>query len=364
VKIPILNIYHLLLYAWDALDEGELVRVDAEPSTRLADLFGHVLAGGTAHLIRRGLDRDYLAHREEIPGVRGKIDVAATIKTAALTRAHAVCEFDEFSYDVPHNRILKSTLRNLLAVPELDPVVAARLLEVYRRMPEVSEIRISTRSFRAVQLHRNTGYYRFLLSVCLLVHEQLRVDERTGEAEFRDFARDEPAMRRLFERFIRNFYNRHAHGFRVKAEKFRWQQVTGGKADRQRLPVMITDTSLISPDRRLVIETKFVPQALVAGPGGGDPKVRSSHLYQLYAYLMNLSVRHRMPVEGVLLYPFTQEHVDLAFEVQGHRLRVRTVDLNQPWPRIEADLLTLIPTLRIEHAGGRGTGSSQPLAVE
>ena len=158
MKIPILNIYYLLLYAWDALEEGEVVRADAEQSTQLADLFARVLASGTAHLIRRGADRGYITHSEIIPGVRGKIDLARTIKTAALTRAQIACEYDELSYDVVHNRILKATIRDLLYVKELDEGARAALTDVYRRMPEVTPIRVTRQGFRLVQLHRPSAH--------------------------------------------------------------------------------------------------------------------------------------------------------------------------------------------------------------
>ena len=57
----------------------------------------------------------YLAHTmphvplfrsKEFAGVRGKLDVAATVKAATLLRARAIREFDELSYDVVHNQIL------------------------------------------------------------------------------------------------------------------------------------------------------------------------------------------------------------------------------------------------------------------
>ena len=73
MEIPIANIYYLLCYAWDVLDEKEtLADVDVINSTDLLDLFARVLVNGTRRLIRRGLDRGYLPRQDEIPGVRGK----------------------------------------------------------------------------------------------------------------------------------------------------------------------------------------------------------------------------------------------------------------------------------------------------
>src|SRR5207253_3464761 len=103
MDIPIQNIYYLLCYAWDHLEEGAVVDIGGLDSTELADLFAHVLIGGTNHLLRRGLDRGYLTCSDDLATLRGKIDVTATIKRSLTTKARAHCHFDELSHDVLHN---------------------------------------------------------------------------------------------------------------------------------------------------------------------------------------------------------------------------------------------------------------------
>jgi 5-methylcytosine-specific restriction enzyme subunit McrC len=51
VKIPIQNLYYLLCYAWDRLDERDIVAVDAAGVTSLADLFARVLINGSNPLL-------------------------------------------------------------------------------------------------------------------------------------------------------------------------------------------------------------------------------------------------------------------------------------------------------------------------
>ena len=54
MEIPIQNIYFLLCYAWDKLDERDVVDVDPVGITELVDLFSRVLISGTNHLLKRG----------------------------------------------------------------------------------------------------------------------------------------------------------------------------------------------------------------------------------------------------------------------------------------------------------------------
>ena len=65
MKVPIQNIYYLLCYAWDKLEERDLVDVSMSDYTQLADLFAKVLINGTTYLFKKGLDRDYIDIEED-----------------------------------------------------------------------------------------------------------------------------------------------------------------------------------------------------------------------------------------------------------------------------------------------------------
>ena len=78
--------------------------------TSLLDLFARVLNNGVEHLIRRGLDRDYVSHTEVTAGVRGRIRLADSLKSLTIPQARLCCEFDDFRYDVVHNQIVKSVV--------------------------------------------------------------------------------------------------------------------------------------------------------------------------------------------------------------------------------------------------------------
>ena len=213
-KIPIANVYYLLCYAWSHVEERDVVRLEElEGLEGVQDLLGKVLAEGTFRLIRRGLDRGYLEVREDLAGIRGKIAVGETAKRALRARGQVACEFEELSHDVLHNRILRSTLGSLLRLPDLHSDVRAEIRNAYTKLDGVSVVPLNRRLFQQVQLDRNRRYYRFLLSICRLIHEQLLVDERSGEARFIDFS--EERMERLYEDFIIEFYRREQDRYRV-----------------------------------------------------------------------------------------------------------------------------------------------------
>jgi 5-methylcytosine-specific restriction enzyme subunit McrC len=338
--IPIENIYYLLCYAWDRLEEASLTNVTPTPDMRLPDLFARVLGSGVAHLLKRGLDRAYVTTEEEIAGVRGRLDVSMSLKRATFPRARAWCAFDELSADTLPNRIVRTTLRALASVADLDATLAEELRELYRRMPGVQEVRITGQSFRRLTLGSNNRYYGFLLDICELVHRNLLVEERTGAVRFRDFTRDDAQMARLFERFLFQFYAREQTVFRVEAPHLEWH-ATGEDDALECLPRMRTDIVLSSPERLIVLDAKYYAETLAEY--FGKSTIRSAHLYQIFAYLRHLDGR-ASKVEGILVYPRTTETVSVRVTVFDHPMQATTINLAEPWPAIHRSLLAMLGT--------------------
>ncbi len=339
--IPIENIYYLLCYAWNKLDEKDIVDISSLKSTQLVDLFAKVLLSGTHHLVRRGFDRGYLEFSEDTKRPRGKIDFARTLKRNLLIENRLSCDFDELDYNVLHNRILKTTIRNVMTVENLDRELKEGLHEINRRLWEISEVSLSAQLFRRVQLHRNNYYYGFLLSICELVFDALLASEDPGKMRFRDFARDENQMAKLFESFVRNFYVLEQDRFRVQSLKIAWQVEDENDAAVNYLPEMKTDVCLTSGERRIILDCKFYRDALQTN--WQKRTLHSSHLYQLFAYLRNkASEPGWSQCEGILLYPTVTTPLNLTYKIQGHPIAVKTVNLNQDWRSIHNEMLDLI----------------------
>ena len=124
--------------------------------------------------------------------------------------------------------------------------------------------------------------------MCRLVHDQLLLDERSGDARFADFTDEK--MAKLFEDFVTEFYRRELVGFRVNhsGRRIKWNDDGTSDSQRSMIPRMEADVILETADRRvgprrIVLDTKFYRETLSGHYGG--LKLRSNHLYQLLAYL-------------------------------------------------------------------------------
>jgi len=348
-KIPIQNIYYLLCYAWNRLEERDVVDVTGIDSTSLVDLFAKVLGGGVERLMRRGLDRGYVEYAEDTRCLRGKLMFSPTIKRNLLMKAQVHCEFDELSHNVLHNQILRTTLRHLIRVESLDSQLKERLIGLYRRFHEVDEIELSNKVFGRVQLHRNNAFYDFLLKICELVYENLLASETPGKSKFRDFLQDDASvMGTLFEEFVRNFYKIETSWYKVYKEGINWKVDSLDELSLQHLPRMETDISIESKDYKIVIDTKFYKETLASNRG--VEKIRSQHIYQIFAYLKNLEKQGGINTNctGVLLYPTVQKELSLNYNIDGHKVMIQTINLNQEWQVIDKDLKELLDVARPE----------------
>lgn len=314
--------------------------VDADSCQDLNNLFARILAAATHQLIRRGLDQSYVAFEEETPRIRGRIDFSASEKKQTRTRGKLVCIYDELSPDVLHNRIVKATVRLLLNDRRVKTETRKSLRKVFDGFGRIGELRVTPHHFHRVQLHRNNRSYRFILHLCELIHASLLPGKSAdGSRRFRDFTRDEKIMAKIFEDFVRNFATRRFPEAKVSAMHIDWRATEHGEGTPAMLPRMITDVSVAWPNRKLILDCKYYREALVTRYDA--LRFHSGNLYQLNAYLTNQAVQTGWEnVEGMLVYPTNGYSFDHTFTLHSrHRIRVSTIDLQQPWPEIETELL-------------------------
>mgnify|MGYP001018315757 FL=1 len=341
MQIPIQNIYYLLCYAWNKLEESEIVNVNEIDSTELIDLFAKVLSNSCSRLLKQGLDRYYVEHEDVIMGIKGKFNFSATIKQNVLPLSKTACIYDEFDYDILHNQILKTTIGKLLRTKNLDSSIKDELYKVYLKLPPISEIVIRKAMFNQIRLHRNNYHYDFILKVCQIVNENLLIDKSKGNYKFQDFTREEKAMARLFEAFVRNFYKIETD-FSVSSDSIKWQFESDNAEDLDMLPAMLTDITLQGKNKKIIIDTKYYKEAFQTRYD--KQKINSSNLYQLFSYLKNQEMDSEITLncEGILLYPSIQNDFVHSFKYENHKIRIMAINLNQDWQKIRTDLLKIV----------------------
>lgn len=336
--IPIQNVYYMLSYAFQVLNEQGYKNLATEEFNNTAELCAAILAKGIASQLKRGLGREYISQTEALSTLRRKIDIAESIKTQSLMKQQLVCSYDEFSVNSYMNRVIKSTVELLLR----SDIAKSRKKELRKLMvffAEVDTVDLYNIDWR-MKFNRNNQTYQMLIAICYLVVKGLIQTQTTGETKLMDFF-DEQRMCRLYEKFILEYYRKHYPGIKANPSQIPWQ-LDDGISDM--LPVMQTDIMLSNGDRVLIIDAKYYGHT--TQQQFGINTLHSGNLYQIFTYVKNKE--HELAgkaheVAGMLLYAKTDELVlpDNEYLMSGNKITVRTLDLDCGFQEI-ADQLDII----------------------
>jgi 5-methylcytosine-specific restriction enzyme subunit McrC len=343
MKIPIENIYYLLSYAWNKLDEKDKVNVAIDDKTELLDLFAKILINATRILLKRGIDKSYIEHTEELAGIKGKLEIGQTVKRNILFKQRTVCSFDEFSSNIVSNRILFTTLYKLSRTKGLNHELKEQLVGLQRMIVNVDSIELKPSLFKQIRLNRNNQFYGYVMNVCQIIYENTFPSEESGKYRFTDFTRDERKMNQLFEAFIKNFYIREQRKYsKVRREIIKWNFEEIDNLSHNYLPQMETDITLENETEKIIIDAKYYSETMALNYD--REKIKSNNLYQLFSYLMNQEDGNTKSTNatGILLYPTIEKEYDLQFQYKQHNIQIKTLNLNTSWKNISKRLKEII----------------------
>ena len=91
--------------------------------------------------VRRGLSHRYVGTEDDLPRLKGKLDVQRQFSRNVVRPDRLACRFDEFSPDTPLNRVLKAAIVRLIKLSDSHDNKRI-LIELLARFDDVSEIAI------------------------------------------------------------------------------------------------------------------------------------------------------------------------------------------------------------------------------
>ena len=110
-RIPVRNLWLLMLYASDLFRELEKAKVAVEDNPDdIPDLVAELLCRQVERRIQRNLSYGYQSREAILGRVRGRIDLLATERHRLLDRGKIACRFDELTVDTARNRFVRAAL--------------------------------------------------------------------------------------------------------------------------------------------------------------------------------------------------------------------------------------------------------------
>ena len=307
---------HMLAVAHDLkVASGELAALTVQRQN-LLELLIALFANRLLEAARRGLPRRYVEHEEELPQLRGRLNIVRQFTRFAGRPDILACRFDELSANTPLNRVLKAAVSRLLRTTR-SAANARRLAEAAARFEFVGNSADPLKE--AVGLDRTNTEFHDLHHLAQLF---LRGDwQTTTTGESTGFSLLFP-MNELFENFIgkcleRTLAHRHV-GLQTKDRYALKGPFEKGLFNLQ------PDAVIKNPT--LVLDTKWKELA----PTNNTLGVSQGDIYQILAYARAYDAQH-----VILLYPWRK-----ALEVGINRtwtepstkrkLHIATVDVGQP----------------------------------
>lgn len=291
------RLIHMLAVVHDLrIDAGSLAQLGWQKDTIL-ELLIRLFCARLMEAVRMGLPRRYLDHADDLPALRGRLDVTRQFSRHAVAPQRLACRYDKLSSDIALNQVMRA------AVTRLQHVAKARdnqriLRELGFAYADVSEVSIPALRWDQITLDRTNQRWSELLSFARLLltdrYQQTTAGAIDGHALLFE-------MHALFEQYVTRLITRAlaGSGYRVVAQSGHRDCLFEGGTGRFRTK---PDLIIRQGDQTvLVIDTKWKRMA----PRIDDPKqgVSQADVYQLMAY----SQLYRCP-NVMLLYP---HHGDL-----------------------------------------------------
>lgn len=362
MRIPIRNIWLLILFASKLYEQyydlpkhyhtGSIEECFEDVVAFVANL----LINATERRLRRELNHHFERKTAELTRVRGKINLLSTERRKLLQKGRVSCRYSSLSVNTKNNRYAKTALEkayqllsNQKRISDHEENIAQKcsslavkmeLLGVVGPKPELT-------SERELLIHRHDRDERLMYFAASLIHE-LDIPAHDSHHFWQWSKPDNKLLSDLFEKAIAGFYDvrLRATPWKVKRQtRHEWPVSIETSGINDWLPIMKTDLVLDNSSTRhqIIIDTKI--EEILKKNQFDELKFNNKNIFQIYSYIKTQHNSYDSSIQrmdGLLLHPAVNRTIDEHALIQGHLIRFKTVDLNQPAATIQQELLSII----------------------
>src|SRR6056297_377426 len=272
------RLIHMLAVTYDLpIEAGAITRLGWQRDTVL-ELLIRLFCAKLTDAIRQGMPRQYLEHEDDLPALRGRLDVTRQFSTLAVSPQKLACRFDALSPDIALNQVMRAAVSSLSRLSGA-PDNQRALRELSFVYADVADVPPNALRWDRIVLDRTNRRWRDLLSLARLFlsdrHQQTSAGTIDGHALLFE-------MNVLFEAYVERILSRAlaGTGFRVSSQGGHRNCLYEGETGRFRTrpDLIVRQGERIA----LIIDTKWKRMT----PRIDDPKqgVRQPGVDRLIAY--------------------------------------------------------------------------------
>lgn len=268
-------------------------------------------------LLKKGIKQSYELIEENVFFFKGRLLVGHNLRWNLSNRSKFYVQFDEFLYDIPHNRILKSTL-NFLKLRTTSARNRTRIVNYLNLLDEIPSSDNIISDFNKI-----TSQNRLFSQYTRLLHWSriflLGNSFTTYKGKNLNKAILFP-MEKIFEDYVsfglKKYINKYDVSFQERMHHLIDEH--NGKSKFRLKP----DNVLRNKDKILILDTKW--KLIDENKPRENYGISSNDMYQLYAYAEKYLRNEKCTVQLYLLYPqqenFTNPLKDFTYymEIQNN----------------------------------------------
>jgi 5-methylcytosine-specific restriction enzyme subunit McrC len=277
------RLVHMLAVALDLPVAAGAIAAHDEQRETLLEILIRLFSTRLIEAVRRGMPRRYVPHEEDLPALRGRLDVTRQFTTLLASPQRLACRYDALAEDIALNRIMKAAVTRLARVARAadNQRRLAELAFVYADVaPHISNLPAAALRWDEVVLDRTNERWRALLGLARLLLGERFQTTSAGAAQGFSLLFE---MSALFEDYVARMLARAlaGRGLRVVAQGgrlFCLEREGGGGLFQTRPDILIKRGDAVAQ----VIDTKWKRVARRID----DPKqgVSQADVYQMMAY--------------------------------------------------------------------------------
>ena len=335
------------------------IRIDARGITPLGwqrdtilEILIRLYCSKLADAVRQGLPQQYKDHENDLPSLRGRLNVMRQFSTLAVSPQMLACQFDARSPDIALNQVMRATIGKLSRLAQATDNLRI-LHELRLRYADIQEVAPRALRWDRIVPDRTNTRWRELVDMAKLFlddrHQQILYDRRqrkaagptTGYALLFE-------MNVLFEKYVGRLL---AHAL---ANRTGWSVSAPARGASGNLHCLYHEKAgrfetrpdlIVRQDGKIacILDTKW---KRIKDADDSKQGVDQADVYQLMAYGQLYKSDNI-----VLVYPHHGElqeepgqlrEYSIAKQEASKKLFVETLDLTRPYPTTVSDLGCLI----------------------
>jgi 5-methylcytosine-specific restriction enzyme subunit McrC len=320
------RLVHMLAVALNLkIDAGQVTALDWQRET-LLEILIRLFSQKLVDAVRQGMPRRYVQYADDLPVLRGRLDITRQFTVLAAEPSRLACRYDALTTDIALNQIMKAAVVRLTSIARTADN-QRRLRELAFAYADVVDVPISALRWDQVVLDRTNNRWRELFNLArLLLGDRFQTTSAGGTNGFSLLFE----MNTLFEEYVARMLKRALADTDLRVVSQGGRLYCLKTEDRSGLFQTRPDILIKRGDEVVqIIDTKWKRIAVRMD----DPKrgVSQGDVYQMMAY-GQLYKCDRL----TLLYPHSAainrgEGVHATHQVTGcsHRLETATIDIGR-----------------------------------